>query len=1713
MRDCAFDVYKEISYLMKNIPIKKLLAAVIAAGTLAGAVFIATDYADGSNFHPFKSSRALLANQVFFPDNDNTASYNGTDKTEDDNSFWEEDKSSEQTDRPESQNDAGYLFEQSSLMYPDSTVAAGTQNQDAAGSLSMTGRPYTGNADNENIFDITGDRQNADVIISGSGVSGRNDAETGKNESISGGTSGSIRGSGSGSSGSGAGAAGGGGAAGGTGGNTSGETGTTGGTETSDKPDNGGSNNDNRTPADTARDPVPDKKIPSDPWFPSREFEADRFPGLYRDDETSVSIGKPFDSESELLYSGQFVNEQNIFSALDTHVTGNDFNLYYWMNADYGKFIRISAVSFDGINWISDFPVRIPSELKDNILYIKAEWRLKTNAPWNEKIVQYEVESSKIYLLSDTVKGENSEINSDDIIYSAYVQDGGILNTLSFFCIYKYLGTDRLMSLFPGWAENGKPVPWFYKSSHGRHILEPRDMVPIDDKYTVNLDMYYLNDDYSFDESRAGNACYLQTLENYSMFDFFMQQDAHTLNLDDAFDASVFNVPKYIQAVDISPFALLLPFNYVNIPDTVFYVNTSDSGLTVLDGYNVDAANPVLTSENGILYNKNKTKIIGVPKNETELVIPDTVKTVVIPYNSNIRRIVFGADNYKYFPEFSGNVTDCQFVMDINTMEDFFYGHYADLMNDKENYVSSSDDPDTEYTVINGAIVSRNSVDQDKDGSVYRALDINMPTLKLTNEIKSVQGAAFADVKSVNEIILPDSGEPVDFEFGSLTFSSVDTIICKSERQYNSLKAQLEKTIIVDGRECPWTGIEPEKIKLIYANETKNGCRYMIDEGDDGKKTVTLLSVPDDITDFDGTIFTSDGEELTVNIIGDYAFEGARDLKWVTLPEETYSVGYRAFADCTGLQGVLIDNNDKITIGNDAFTGCSSIRFIASNAKSCEMLNGYEPNIVDYHGNETFFIRPDATGYGRYCNNLYLFEGIKSIDRYELSKLDSTSQADSRILYADIDENDTLLIKTSEILPENLSIPERVTGIYPYGMADTYADSETGEFTINWDELDKLYGLNAGAFYNSGLSGDVNISLADNYVLYLGDNLFSLSNIESINFASDIKSMGNYMFMSCDRLKNATFNGILKGAEFPNRTFSGCGDLEEIRFMKDIPELYIIYTGYEFNFCDGENYKIVIPETELKDSDAESFEDAVRHIVRVWEYPFSGGSYYTNTSPQFDFWSSMQKKLRNGSVWPTDKEVDSAVYEALLKSENRIRGLLGADTVEEPTNFFPLKTVGDKGILYLKGAPSYLTELSLDGESLWMPAWWTIDYICTDTFINSSNLTRLTVPVFDAEDGNYYSLTGMEPDAFRIKDYDKVLTVEFESREPALMTLTSIYDRVSNDSVDTSDKEDSNYYNGMSEMPDDNSPDIEMIFDDTSGIDNVFERSNKKDNTAASDVQKSDTAPYEFGLDDDQLCFIVPDGCEITYLKKWMYPLLGYEDAGSMYDKIKAGALLKDDYHIVEEMSSELTEPAVRLSRMIEGIDPDSIDQDKLKELICDDLGIDVSEEAPEATPSDYPRATETEYQEQKTETEEAAEVADIEKDNNSSDKEASDKDSTGTDSDKSDKDTSDTDGTGSDKADKSDNVGEGGKNETTSDADYAESDAKGASGEISSDTDDTIEDSASKDTADIIAKETLTGKNGSSKNKDIGSSDENVIEKIASFISGELRKLSKLCA
>ena len=171
------------------------------------------------------------------------------------------------------------------------------------------------------------------------------------------------------------------------------------------------------------------------------------------------------------------------------------------------------------------------------------------------------------------------------------------------------------------------------------------------------------------------------------------------------------------------------------------------------------------------------------------------------------------------------------------------------------------------------------------------------------------------------------------------------------------------------------------------------------------------------------------------------------------------------------------------------------------------------------------------------------------------------------------------------------------------------------------------------------------------------------------------------------------------------------------------------------------------------------------------------------------------------------KMADAIIKERLLKIENRIRDILGAAHVAEPSEFYPHR-IDRNDCITLVGAPSDIKKTFLGSKALDIPDGWCLDYLGKGAFSNTKNLESV---IFDN------GFAGIEQDAFQGVESETLQLTFYDATPPALLL-------------------------------------------DTEG------------------------EPFDFGIDIERLHINSFDAdAGIDFIRKWVYPLAGYENYEKMY--------------------------------------------------------------------------------------------------------------------------------------------------------------------------------------------------------------------------------------
>ena len=410
-------------------------------------------------------------------------------------------------------------------------------------------------------------------------------------------------------------------------------------------------------------------------------------------------------------------------------------------------------------------------------------------------------------------------------------------------------------------------------------------------------------------------------------------------------------LPNSVTSIGNSAFKYCSGFTSITIPNSVTSIGDGAFGFCEgLASIEVDTNNSAYSSENGVLFDKNKTTIITCPAGKKgTYTIPNGVTYIgnlafygCIGLTSiTIPNGVTSIGNYAF--EHCTGLTSITIPNSVTSIGNYAFDSCVILTNitipSSVTYIGdlafcycihltsiNVDTNNSKYSSENDVLFNKNKT------TIITCPAGKKGTYTIPNSVTSIGDLAFEYCKGLTSITIPNSVASIgDRAFGgctSLTSINVDT--CNNE--YSSENGVL---------------FNKNKTKIITCPEGKNG----------------IYTIPNGVTS-----------------IGKYAFGYCTDLISITIPDSVTSIGYMAFGGCTGLTSVTIPNN-VTSIGAGAFWSCSSLTSITI------------PNSVTSIGENAFNGCKNLTIYGKkgsyaesYAkNNNIPFEDIVSDFEYTVN--------------------------------------------------------------------------------------------------------------------------------------------------------------------------------------------------------------------------------------------------------------------------------------------------------------------------------------------------------------------------------------------------------------------------------------------------------------------------------------------------------------------------------------------------------------------------------------------------------------------------------------------------------------------------------------------------------------------------------------------------------
>ena len=528
-----------------------------------------------------------------------------------------------------------------------------------------------------------------------------------------------------------------------------------------------------------------------------------------------------------------------------------------------------------------------------------------------------------------------------------------------------------------------------------------------------------------------------------------------------------------------------------------------------LKSVEVDNNNPVYSSENGVLFNKTKTKLLFFPQGKVnkKYIIPKSVRNIesyIFDIWRSFTSIDVEDDNPVYSSEngvlFNKSKTKILFYPAAKTDSDYRIPDgvkeiYSSAFKDCENLTS---------------IIIPNSVRNIRSWAFYHCTSLT--SITIPNGVKNIEDDAFRGCTGLTTITIPKSVKDIECDAFGRCSCLISIDVDENNSVYSSEDGILfnkDKTVLI---RCP------EAKKNISCKFPYNITRIEHNAFADCKN-LTSMMINDSVTEIGYSVFK--------NCIG---------LTAVTIPNGVTEIGYHAFSGCIGLASVAIPNS-VTTIESCAFENCESLTSVkipdsvtsigSSAFKNCSNLTSI--NIPDS-------IKEIQSSVFSGCINLTsvtIPDGVTSIEDYAFGGCGGNCTGCNSVGCTKL---------------STFAIPKNVTKIEVHSfhncqdLTSINVDSDNPAFC---SENGVLFDKSKTTLlkYPSGKT-DTNYIIPDT-IIQIGEYAFKdCQKLTSVTIPSSVTSIENLSFVGCTNLISIIIPNSVTNIK--DGAFSGCENLTAI---------------------------------------------------------------------------------------------------------------------------------------------------------------------------------------------------------------------------------------------------------------------------------------------------------------------------------------------------------------------------------------------------------------------------------------------------------------------------------------------------------------------------------------------------------------------------------------
>lgn len=578
--------------------------------------------------------------------------------------------------------------------------------------------------------------------------------------------------------------------------------------------------------------------------------------------------------------------------------------------------------------------------------------------------------------------------------------------------------------------------------------------------------------------------------------------------------ATSYQVPSTVTFIEDNAFSRCADLSNITIPSGVTSIGTNNFyGCDSLSSIIVNDANTSYASENGVLYDKNKTTLICYPakKTSTSYVIPPTVTSIANDAisSSNLNSITItagvlsiGVNNFRGNNLVEINVDSAN--PNFSSADGILYNKAKSTLilyppkKLEASYVMPSSIKTVEFPAFAGCE--------------------NLVNLSISAGLLVIENNIFGGCPNLESVTIPNGITTIGNAFGYNT-------------KLTNIAIPASVISIEDGIFTGWT-------KLSAINVDNSNPNYKSVDGVLFNKAQTIMLCYPKSKAMSAYVMPSGVTNVARN-----CFSFCTNLSSVTLSPQLTSIERQAFSNCTNLVSMVIPQG-VVSIGDSAFQSCLSLTSITL------------PEGVTYLGNDLFnncyrLTNINIPG-GTSFIGVNAFAGCQNLAAVNVDSNNQYYSSAGGVLY---DKPKTTLI----LFPPNQSTtsyatPSTLKNIENYAISGcakltniTISSSVTSiganNFTgcsalssINVDDVNPSYSSIDGVLYDKSRSVLIHYPRARTATSYV--------------MPSSIKSFNSYQFSGCDNLTSITISTGIDA--IPLGAFNGCYNLTSVNMPNGV---------------------------------------------------------------------------------------------------------------------------------------------------------------------------------------------------------------------------------------------------------------------------------------------------------------------------------------------------------------------------------------------------------------------------------------------------------------------------------------------------------------------------------------------------------------------------------